>query len=62
MNKYTITVNESDNGTLSVASVRRTVAINQYRSDNKAMPRDTFGFADAKDPKTLTRRAASKAR
>ena len=61
-NTYTLTVQESDKGVLSVTNVERTVRVNQYRVDSKRMPRNAFGFASASDPQSMTKRAARKTR
>lgn len=62
MNTYTVTVNESDRGVLSVANVTRTVAVNQHKSLEKRMPKTTFAFAGASDPASLTKRASKRSR
>ncbi len=61
-NTYTVTVQESNNGALSITNVAKTVRVNQHRVDSKRMPRNSFGFASALDPQTMTKRAARKTR
>jgi len=60
MNKYTITVNESDAGKFSVARVERAVKINQYRTETKKMPNATFAFADETSATSLTAKRATR--
>jgi len=62
MNKYTITVTESDCGRLTITDVQKTVKINQHRTDAKRMARNTFGFATASDPQSLAKRATRRKR
>lgn len=60
MNKYTVTINESETGMFRVTSVKKAVAINQHRTDTRNLPAGTFAFADASNPRSLTARAATK--
>lgn len=62
MNKYTITVTESDAGKLTVTDVQKIVRINQHRTDTKRVARNVFGFASASDPQTLAKRATRRNR
>jgi hypothetical protein len=62
MNKYTITVTESDSGRLAIISVSQLTKVNQHKTISKPLARNAFGFADASDPQTLTKRAARKSR
>lgn len=62
MKTYIVTVNESDNGNLSVADVERVIGVNQHRSTTKSMSRSTFAFADPTNRSTLAKRAARKTR
>jgi hypothetical protein len=61
-NTYTLTVQESDKGVLSVTNVERTVRVNQHRVDSKRMSPNAFGFVSAADPQSMTKRAARKTR
>lgn len=62
MNKYSITVTESDSGALTITDVQKVVAVNQHRTDTKRIARNTFGFATASDPKSLSKRATRRSR
>jgi hypothetical protein len=61
---YTVTIQESDTGRLTVTNVERLVRINQYRSDSKRISKSVFGFANQADPQTMTmtKRASRKTR
>jgi len=61
---YTVTIQESDNGHLTVTKVQQSVRINQYRVDSKRIARNAFGFASDSNPQTMTmaKRASRKTR
>lgn len=62
MNKYTITVTESDSGRFSINAVSKTTRVNQYKTISKPLAKNAFGFSDASDPQTLAKRAVRKSR
>lgn len=62
MNKYIITVTESDSGRLAISSVSKLTKINQHATISKPLARNAFGFANISDPQTLTKRATRKPR
>lgn len=53
-NTYTVTINESDSGRLTVTNVERLVRVNQHRADVKRIAKSTFAFACNSDPQSLT--------
>jgi hypothetical protein len=59
---YTITVNQSANGKLSVVNTVANVAVNQYRTDEKRISNDTFVVSSANSAPAAPKRATKKRR
>ena len=61
---YTVTIQESSAGRLTVTNVEQSVRVNQHRTDAKRIANTAFGFASPTDPQTMTiaKRASRKAR
>jgi hypothetical protein len=61
---YTVTIQKSDAGRLTVTNVQQMVRVNQHRTDAKRIANTAFGFASETDAQTMTmtKRASRKAR
>ncbi len=61
---YTVTIQKSDAGRLTVTNVQQMVRVNQHRTDAKRIANTAFGFASETDTQTMTmtKRASRKAR
>ena len=61
---YTVTIQKSDAGRLTVTYVQQMVRVNQHRFDAKRIANTAFGFASETDAQTMTmtKRASRKAR
>ena len=61
---YTVTIQKSDAGRLTVTNVQQMVRVNQHRTDAKRIANTAFGFVSETDAQTMTmtKRASRKAR